>query len=126
MGAVAEAAQGMIMRLRPLTIVGYQVDHDAVLDLSTRAACDAADVDWNHVACDWAYLNAIGQMPPSWSLAEKLQINGVGAIRVKSFAVGARDDDTNVVFWEWGDHPPVQVSVIDDHEQLPKNQRSWP
>ena len=32
MGAITEAAQGMVMRLQPLTIVSYQVNHAAVLD----------------------------------------------------------------------------------------------
>ncbi|MDA3922326.1 MAG: RES domain-containing protein [Salinisphaera sp.] len=126
MGAITEAAQGMVMRLRPLTIMSYEVDHESVLDLSTQAACDAADVDWTQVTCDWAYLNAVGEMPPSWTLSETLQRHGVGAIRVKSFAVGARDDDTNLVFWVWGDQPPSQVTVIDDRAQLPRDQRSWP
>lgn len=126
MGAITEAAQGMVMRLQPLTIVSYQVDHAAVLDLSTPAVCDDAGVAWEHVTCDWAYRQTIGEWPPSWALSEKLRLEGVGAILVPSLAVGARAHDTNLVFWAWGDQPALRVTVIDDHAHLPGDQWSWP
>lgn len=125
MGAVVEAAQGMTVRIRPMTIIAYQVDHAAVLDLSTSTACAAADVDWADLACDWAYLAATAQAVPSWRLADSLRARHVGAILVPGFAVGAKSTDTNLVFWDWSREPPTQVMVIDDHDDLPRDQRSW-
>lgn len=125
MGAVTEAAQGMMMRLPPLTIVSYQVDHDAVLDLATPKACEDVGIPWADVACDWAYQGAIGNMTPSWAVAERVRIRGARAILVQSFAVGARSGDTNLVFWDWADQPPKQVLVIDQDARLPRNQTSW-
>lgn len=124
MGAITEAAQGMALRIQPLTIVAYQVDHAAVADLSTPAACDAADVAWADVACDWAYLAATKQPVPSWTLAQTLHRRGAGAIRVPSFATGAKQGDTNLVFWRWGRKPPMRVTVIDNKDKLPRDQHS--
>lgn len=125
MGAITEAAQGMILRLQPLTIVSYQVDYSAMLDLSTPAACEAAGVDWDQIACDWAYLAALGEKVPSWELVGKLRNQGAGAIRVPSFAVGAQHNDTNLIFWAWSNQTPTQVLVTDDNAILPRDRRSW-
>ena len=80
---------------------------------------------WDHVTCDWAYWQAIGELPPSWALSEKLRREGV-AILVPSLAIGTRSHDTNLVFWQWGGQPALQVAVIDDYAHLPSDQRSWP
>lgn len=125
MGAVREADHGLSRHLQPMTLVCYRIDHDAVLDLSTQSACEAAGVEWAQIDCEWARLAAMGRQVPSWSMAEKLQLEGAGAMLVPSFAVGAGRGDTNLVFRAWGPEPPRQVRVTDDNGQLPLNQRSW-
>jgi len=104
---------------------GYRVDHKAVLDLSTAAACQAAGVIWQDLACDWAYLHATRQLPPSWAISDFTQRHGAGGILVPSFAIGAANSTKNLVFWRWGEEPPEQVAVIYDYMRLPSDQHSW-
>lgn len=123
--AIAEAHQGLAYKLQPLTIVSYDVVHDSVLDLSTPAACDVANVAFEDLGCAWELIACEGAMPPSWALADRLIEAGVGAIIVPSFAVGANRGDRNIVFWRWQSTPPCQVAVNDDWHRLPRDDRSW-
>ena len=51
--------------------------------------------------------------------------DGQAGILVPSFAPGARDEDHNLVLWNWSDRPPHQVAVFDPSGRLPKNRLSW-
>ncbi|MES1939218.1 RES domain-containing protein [Salinisphaera sp. T5B8] len=51
--AIAEAHQGLAYKLQPLTIVSYAIVHESVLDLSTPAACDVANVAFEDLGCAW-------------------------------------------------------------------------
>jgi hypothetical protein len=68
---------------------------------------------------------ARGVRPPSWQLAERLIAAGHVGVLTHSFAPGATDDDINAVFWRWWNATPRKVRVIDHHERLPHDDRSW-
>lgn len=123
--AFTEAQQGLPLKMQPLTIVSYVVDHASILDLSLSEARESADVDYATLACAWFRIKEAAGVPPSWSLANRLIKQGVGGIIVPSFADGASPDATNVVFWRWGEGAPCQVRVVDDEDRLPADQRSW-
>lgn len=123
--AVTEAHQGLPFKLQPLTIVAYTVDHESILDLSSKPACTAAGVCFDDLACAWELIAFEAETPPSWALAERLIAQSVGGILVPSFAVGAPSLGVNIVFWDWQPDPPRQVRVVDDEHRLPATDLSW-
>ena len=42
---------------------------------------------------------------------------------VRSFAIGASEDDVNLVMWRWGDAHPAHVTVIDEQGRLTRPER---
>ncbi len=50
---------------------------------------------------------------------------GYAAIVVPSFAPGAAEVDSNIVFWKWSNVRPHKVLVVDDEARLPRDGRSW-
>ena len=120
-----EAQQAFPFKGQPMTICGYRVDCEDIEDLCDASVRRALDVKSEDLACAWEYLADMGEVPPSWSVADRLMASGVAGIIVPSFAHGATASDRNVVFWTWADAPPHEVKVIDEAARLPKNDASW-
>lgn len=120
-----EAQQGFPFKAQPMTLCAYDVDCADIVDLTEPAVLAELQVTLDQLGCAWEEMAARGIKPPSWQLAERLAASGhVGAL-TRSFAPGATADDINVVFWQWSDEPPHKVSVIDHHDRLPRDDRSW-
>lgn len=119
-----EAQQGFVLKAQPLTLCGYDVDCEDVLDLTKPNALETAGASNDDLACAWEDIVARGFDPPSWALATRLINRGCAGIIVPSFAIGATDRDSNVVFWDWAATPPHQVRVIDDEHRLPRDDGS--
>ncbi len=120
-----EAQQGFPFKAQPMTLCAYEVDCDAVADLTEAAVRAALGIGWDDLACAWEDLAGRGEMPPSWAMADRLHAAGHAAILVPSFAAGATAEDVNAVFWRWSDTTPHQVRVIDPGRRLPQDDRSW-
>ena len=120
-----EAQQAFPFKAQPMTLCAYDVDCDDVLDLTDPATRSAHGIDPVDLACPWKDLSTRSQVPPSWTLADRLIASGCSGIIVPSFASGAATADVNVVFWRWGPEPPHQVRVIDDQGRLPRTGASW-
>jgi RES domain-containing protein len=120
-----EAQQGFPFKAQPLTLCAYDVDCADILDLTTPSARDAAGTSDAVLGCAWEALARRGETPLSWRLATGLIAAECAGIIVPSFAVGATARDINVVFWTWSSEPPHRVTVIDDENRLPKDDRSW-
>lgn len=120
-----EAQQGFAYKAQPLTLCGYDVDCDNILDLTDSIVRSANGVTMGDLDCAWKDFAARRIEPPSWSMMKRLSAGGVAGIIVPSFATGATDADANVIFWNWSAAPPHQVKVIDDAGRLPKTMRSW-
>lgn len=120
-----EAQQGFAFKAQPLTICTYQVDCADVADLNDPAMRAEHRIEDADLACAWEDLVSRHVAPPSWAVTRRLIAAGIAAIIVRSFAAGATTADQNVVFWTWSDAPPHQVTVIDDHFRLPKDDSSW-
>ncbi|MGA2485562.1 MAG: RES domain-containing protein [Roseiarcus sp.] len=108
-----EAQQAFPFKAQPMTLCGYDVDCEDVVDLTDSATLAALGVDHATLACPWE------------SLADRLIAEGRAGIVAPSFAFGATGADVNAIFWRWGPDPPHQVRVIDDAGRLPKNDASW-
>ncbi len=124
-GAWAEAQQGFSRKAQPLLVCMYEVDCVGVIDLTNEKTRQLWSVSEEELACPWKLEQAKGAIPSSWRLTNNLISQGVSGIIVPSFAPGASSDMKNVIFWRWGKTIPHKVAVIDDHERLPKNQKSW-
>ena len=120
-----EAQQGMPFKAQPMTLVGYRVTCERIIDLTDPAALAATGVDAAALACPWEELASRGQTPPSWSLAEGLIASGLQGALAPSFAPGTTPAERNLVLWCWSDALPCRVLVIDDCGRLPKDDSSW-
>lgn len=120
-----EAQQGMPFKAQPLTLVGYRVDCERVVDLTETAVLSAIGIADEALACPWEDLATQGPTPPTWELADVLIDAGHHGVLVPSFAPGTGSADQNLVLWRWSDTPPCCVKVIDDFGRLPKDDASW-
>ena len=100
-------------------------DINAIADLTGEPGRKAHDVSLEEMASPWFLIAASGEVPPGWSLADRLAEEGhVGAL-VPSFAVNAEPHHKNLVLWRWGPELPSKVAVYDPSGRLPKNSLSW-
>jgi RES domain-containing protein len=120
-----EAQQGFPYKAQPLTLCGYDVDCENILDLTDNGVRTANSVTMDDLGCAWKDLSTRKIEPPSWAMMKRLAVGGVAGIIVQSFAIGATAADVNVIFWKWSDAAPHQVKVIDDSGRLPKDTSSW-
>jgi RES domain-containing protein len=123
--AIREAAQGLIGKIDPLTIVSYEADVEHVVDLSTDESRRIADAPMEVLGCAWK-LEAANRRPvATWELADRLIEGGTAGILAPSFARGATAADENLVLWQWGTEPPFRLAVHDPEGRLPANTSSW-
>ncbi len=123
--AVIEANQGMAAKIRPLTLCSYDVEYDAILDLTSIQTRRQLGISLDDLTCPWRLDIARGTIPKSWSLARDLIQSGIPGILVQSFAPDATADNINLVLWQWSDHEPTRIAPYDPDGRLPKNQDSW-
>lgn len=120
-----EAQQGMPFKAQPLTLVGYRVDCNRIVDLTDSVVLGELNVAPGDLACPWEDFRALGMTPPTWKLSDALITAGHHGALVPSLAPGTRPADRNLVLWAWADNPPCEVHVIDDFGRLPTNDASW-
>jgi RES domain-containing protein len=120
-----EAQQGFAFKAQPMTLCAYEVDCADIIDLTQGAELVRLGIDAADLSCGWEDHASRGQVPPTWSLAQRLLADGAAGALVPSFAPGTTGADINVVFWRWSDTPPHRISVIDDFGRLPRDDRSW-
>ncbi len=120
-----EAQQGFAFKPQPLTVCAYEVDCEAMLDLTDPAVRHEHGVADADLACPWEDLADRGEVPPSWRLAQRLIAEGAAGVAAPCFAPGATNLDRNLVFWRWSADLPCRVCLIDDEKRLPANDLSW-
>ena len=106
MTALREANQ--VGSLQPTTLVSYDADIARIFDCRDEVALLAeamtppalADSDWRD------QMKASGEARTQ-AFARRLAAAGYHGLIVRSFAVGATDDDLNLVLWQWGPQPPA-------------------
>lgn len=117
-GAANEAAHGLRHKFNPVTICSYEVDCQDIVDLSTSSARTSAGVSLRHMNCAWRDLKGRGLPVPSWELADRMIAEDAAGILVPSFAVGATQDQKNLILWRWSSRRPHRVRVYDPEERL--------
>ena len=105
--------------MQPLTLCAYEVDAEPILhagDPSQRRANGVREAD---LACPtWEADMLEGRVAASQRLAGLLAETGYVGMLVRSFAVGATEDDLNLVMWRWSDAYPTRVTVVDEQDRL--------
>ena len=122
MAAAWREAQQGFAHDQPITMCAYRVDCADILDLTNDKIRRQSGIALADLACPWGGIADNKKTPPSWAIARNLISQGIAGIVVPSFAVGAADKDTNIVFWDWSERAPHQVVLIDDENRL----RGWP
>lgn len=115
--AIREANQ--VGDFQPLTLVAYRADLDPVFDATDAAAM--ASRGWaadDLAAGDWRLQMRARGSAGTQDMAARLAADGHVGMRVRSFAPGASAGGLNLVLWRWGDHPPAQLTLIDDEGRL--------
>lgn len=122
-----EMTQGLDGRMKPMTMVQYDVDCEDVVDLTDEGVRKDLGITLRDMSGPWLWVHGPEEdhLPATWDIADALMDSGHAGILVPSFAVGAKPEFTNLVLWDWSDKLPHQVLVYDPDEQLPKDASSW-
>jgi RES domain-containing protein len=117
MTAIREANQ--VGSLQPTTLVSYDAEIEAVFDGTDATALLAEGYDEALLfANSWRdEMEAKGEARTQ-TLARALILQGYQGLLVRSFALGASENDLNLVLWQWGDGPPARLTLIDDEDRL--------
>ena len=105
--------------MQPLVLCSHELDADPVfdtLDPGERAARCVSQADLDCPA--WREELFSGRKPASHALAERLVGAGYAGMRYRSYAMGATENDVNLVLWRWGSELPSRLSLIDDENRL--------
>lgn len=124
-GALAEYNQGFPHRPQPVTLCGYNIDCDDIVNLNDPEELIRFGISVVELNCAWELLASEKKLPPTWALSIFLIDNNYSGIIAPSFARNAPTGSSNLVLWDWGDTLPHQVKLIDDDKRLPKNKSSW-
>ena len=118
MAAIREATP-LGRPMQPLTLFAYEVDADPVFDAGDPYQLRESGYRETDLACPtWEADMLGGRVAASQRLAESLVEAGYAGMLVRSFAVGASEEDVNLVMWRWGDVYPTRVTVIDEQDRL--------
>ena len=117
-GAIREATP-LGRPMQPLTLCAYEVDVDPVFDARDPRELREKGFREADLACPTWHADMLnGHVAASQRLAERLVEAGHVGMLVRSFAIGASEDDVNLVMWRWGDVYPARVTVIDEQGRL--------
>lgn len=116
--ALAECTQGFANRMLPLTLCEYDVDCDAVADLTDEAALKELKIGKAALACPWMQFQRSGKIAPSQAVAKKLMKAGYAGAIVPCFVPGIHAGAKNLVLWKWSEKLPSKVTVYDPGGRL--------
>ena len=112
-------AQPLGRSMQPITLCAYEVDAEPVFDTRDNSQRVALKVSDSELACPaWEAEMLEGRVPASQALADRLIEDGYVGMLVRSFAAGTGVDGFNLVLWNWGNHRPSRVTLIDDEGRL--------
>ncbi|AWK85708.1 RES family NAD+ phosphorylase [Azospirillum thermophilum] len=106
---------------RPGLVAGYEVDAQAIPDVTEDAALPALGITRAELACDWRFLWRIERRePPTWHLVDRLIAQGAQGLL---FPSAVRPGGVNIVLWKTA--APAAVRVFDPNRDLPRDASSW-
>ena len=110
--------------MQPLTLCAYEVDAGPVFDATDPARLREHQALEADLACPtWeADMLELG-IAASQRIAERLIAAGYAGMLVRSFAIGAGEEDLNLVMWRWGDTYPHRVTIVDEEGRPTRRER---
>ncbi|HBF28197.1 RES family NAD+ phosphorylase [Rhizobium sp.] len=122
MTALKEANQ--VGNLQPTTLVSYTAQIDRVFDSTDEALLRTRQMDEGAMADGtWRdQMKATGEARTQ-TFARGLIQEGFNGLLVRSFAPGAREDDFNLVLWNWAS-TTCRLTLIDDENRLSRESLS--
>ena len=119
--AVAEYEQEL--GIRPGTFCAYEVDVRGVVDLANDRVRATLRITLEDLLGPWQEIAFVrGEEPLTWTLAQRLQVQGCVGARVPSAVL---PDAANLVLWRWNDAPERRVTAHDPLGDLPADQSAW-
>lgn len=116
MTALREANQ--VGSLQPTVLVAYRADLYPIFDTRDVSELIAQGISSEALADPrWRSAMLDGDPVPTQRFAVRLIARGFAGLLVRSFARGAKADETNIVLWRWKG-PNSKLSVIDDQDRL--------
>jgi RES domain-containing protein len=117
--AIAEYQQNLP---RPGTLTAYDVDAQAVLDLTSLPVRQAIGIDDPFLRLPWKYMRDVERRRPAcWDFVMAAAGRGWNGLIVPS----VQAQGTNLVLWRWNEADAPVVRHIDPLGDLPRNQGSW-
>jgi RES domain-containing protein len=117
--AIAEYQQDLP---RPGTLTAYDVDAQAVLDLTDLSVRRAIGISASFLRQPWKHIRDIEhRRPPSWDFVAAAALREWHGLRVPS----VQTPGTNLVLWRWNEANAPTVRHIDPLGDLPHDQASW-
>jgi len=117
--AIAEYQQDLP---RPGTLTAYDVDAQAILDLTDPSVRHAIGLDDPFLRQPWKHMRDVERRrPPCWDFVAVVAAGGWHGLRVPSVQASG----TNLVLWRWNEIDAPVVRHIDPLGDLPRNQASW-
>lgn len=117
--AIAEYQQDLP---RPGTLMAYDVDAQAILDLADLSVQQTIGIGAPFLRQPWKHIRDVEhRRPQSWDFVTAVVSRGWHGLRVPSVqTVG-----TNLVLWRWNETDAPVVGHIDPLGDLPRDQTSW-
>ena len=105
--------------MQPLMLCAYEVDAEPVFDATDPTRLRERDLLEADLVCPtWEADMLDGGVAASQRVAEAVAAAGYVGMLVRSFAVGASEEDLNLVMWRWGDAHPTRVDLVDEEGRL--------
>ena len=115
--AIREANQ--VGTLQPTTLVAYRANVAPVFDTRDRAALGKRHVSDAKLADpSWREAMLRGDIAPTQSFADALIGDGFAGMLVRSFALGAKPGEFNLVLWRWNSTEDDVLELVDDEGRL--------
>jgi len=116
--AIAEYQQDLP---RPGTLMAYDVNDQAILDLANPTVRHAIGLGDAILRLSWKYIRDVERRrPPCWDFVMAVASRGWHGLRVPS----VQAPGTNLVLWRWNEAGASVVRHIDPLGDLPRNQTS--
>ena len=120
MTTLAEYNQDILFR--PVTLAEYHITSANFIDCTTQSARAACGLDDELFIAPWRAQTLTGQIPGSWSVADRLRQDGFDGMLYPSRINGG----TCLALWRWNEPGGCIVSVTDLDGRMPYHDRSWP
>ncbi|MCY3821891.1 MAG: RES domain-containing protein [Gammaproteobacteria bacterium] len=106
-------------RMQPLVLCAYEVDANPVFDALDPIERAEQSVGQEELDCStWRNDMFSGRVAASQALADRLIDAGFAGMRFRSYALGAGEQDINLVLWRWGRELPSRVVLMDEDNRL--------